>query len=376
MSSEQTSTRVFAALVILSVLLVGVIIYPFAEAIFLACVLAAVFSPLQERLSRRFRGRRALAAGVLTTLVILLLLVPASGFAAYLAAEFARWVQFVTETFQSEGVTGLVDTLPQPLRGLAERFASAFPALQEQSQQRLQQQLGAQGTKAAAAVGGVVAATGSAIVQLVMMLIALFFLLLDGRGLVRWLEKVSPLQRGAMTEILIEFRNVSQAVVVSSLATAGVQTLAAFAGYLIAGVPQPVIFAVITFILAFIPTVGAGGVVFAAALLQFLTGHPWAALFLVIWGTLVVGLVDNALKPFLIKRGMELHGAVVFFALLGGLAIFGAIGLIAGPLIVAFFLTLLRIHERDFVLRPPPIVDASGAPHSTLAPPPIDRTNA
>lgn len=380
MSSELTSNRVFVALIILSLLLVGTIIFPFGEALFLACVLAAVFSPVQERLARRFRGRRAIAAALITFLVIIALLLPVSGFAAYLAAEFARWVQFVTETFQSEGVTGLVDTLPQPLRGLAERFAASFPALQEQSQQRLQQQLGAQGTKAAAAVGGVVAATGSAIVQLVMMLIAFFFLLLDGRGLVRWLEKVSPLKRGETTEILVEFRNVSVAVVVSSLATAGVQALAALAGYLIAGVPQPVIFAVITFILAFIPTVGAGGVVFAAALLQFVTGHPWGALFLVIWGALVVGLVDNALKPFLIKRGMELHGAVVFFALLGGLATFGAVGLIAGPLIVAFFLTLLRIHERDFVRRPPGMpasTSSTGGHHDvSLGSPAVDRTDA
>lgn len=376
MSSEQTSNRVFTALIIVSLLLVGVIIFPFAEALFLACVVAAVLSPLQERMARRFRGRRALAAGLLTFLVVVALLVPVSGFAAYLAAEFAQWLQFVTQTFQSEGVTGLIDTLPEPLRGLAERAAAAFPALQEQSQQRLQQQIGAQGTKAAAAVGGVVAATGSAIVQVVMMLIALFFLLLDGRGLVRWLERISPLKRGETTEILVEFRNVSVAVVVSSLATAGVQALAALAGYLIAGVPQPVIFTVITFILAFIPTVGAGGVVFAAALLQFMTGHPWAALFLVIWGSLVVGLVDNALKPFLIKRGMELHGAVVFFALLGGLAVFGAIGLIAGPLIVAFFLTLLRIHDRDFVRRGTGLLDATGQPHAPGFGPPVDRTNA
>src|SRR4051794_38617107 len=105
MSSVQTSNRVFVALIILSVLLVGTIIFPFGEALFLACVLAGVFSPVQERLARRFRGRRGIAAGLITFLVIVALLLPVSGFAAYLAAEFARWLQFVTETFQSEGVT-------------------------------------------------------------------------------------------------------------------------------------------------------------------------------------------------------------------------------------------------------------------------------
>ncbi|MFN7133156.1 MAG: AI-2E family transporter, partial [Myxococcales bacterium] len=242
MASERTATRVFTALVILSLLLVGVILYPFAEALFMACVLAAALAPLQERLTRRFRGRRALAASLLTTLVVLVLLLPLTGVAAYLATEFARWAQFITETFQSDGMTGLIEALPGPLQSLAERVASAFPVLQEQSSRELQQKLGEQGTRAAAAVGGAVAATGSAVLQTVLMIIALFFLLLDGKRLVRWLEHVSPLKRGEATELLVEFRNVSVAVLVSSMATAAVQTAAAVIGYLIAGVPQPLIF--------------------------------------------------------------------------------------------------------------------------------------
>ena len=71
------------------------------------------------------------------------------------------------------------------------------------------------------------------------------------------------------------------------------------------------------------------------------------ALFLALWGIIVVGLSDNVVKPLLAKRGMQMHGAIVFFSLLGGLAVFGAIGLLLGPLIVAFFLTVVRIYERD-----------------------------
>jgi predicted PurR-regulated permease PerM len=68
----------------------------------------------------------------------------------------------------------------------------------------------------------------------------------------------------------------------------------------------------------------------------------------------VVGLVDNVVKPLIVKRGLQLHGAIVFFALLGGLAVFGAVGLVIGPLIVALFLALVRMHERDYGTPPVP----------------------
>ncbi len=99
-----------------------------------------------------------------------------------------------------------------------------------------------------------------------------------------------------------------------------------------------------------------------------MTGHPWAALFLAIWGVVVVGLVDNVVKPLLVKRGLHMHGAIVFFALLGGLAAFGTVGLLLGPLIVAFFLALLRIHERDYG-RATPIPSAPPTPPMPSADP-------
>src|SRR3712207_8724388 len=103
-------------------------------------------------------------------------------------------------------------------------------------------------------------------------------------------------------------------------------------------VPVPIFFAAITFFFALIPAVGAAVVCLAAALLLLATGHPVAALVLAVWGVVVVGLSDNVIKPILAKRGMHMHGAIVFFSLLGGLSVFGAIGLLLGPLIVAFFL--------------------------------------
>jgi predicted PurR-regulated permease PerM len=164
---------------------------------------------------------------------------------------------------------------------------------------------------------------------------------------VRWLADVLPLRRGQTERLLLEFRRVSVAVIVSSLATAGIQSAVALVGYLIAGVPNPIFFGIVTFIIGLIPAVGAGAVVLTAAALLFVSGHAGWALFLAIWGIGPVGLIDNVVKPYLIRGGVAMHGAVIFFSLLGAIAYFGAVGLIAGPLIVSFFLAVLRMWDRD-----------------------------
>jgi predicted PurR-regulated permease PerM len=185
-----------------------------------------------------------------------------------------------------------------------------------------------------------------------MMLIALFFLLTSGRELVAWIDSISPLRRGQTHELLGECKKVSYSVIVSTVLTAGVQTLVALVGYLIAGVPQAMFFTGLTFFFALIPAIGAATVCLVAALILLVTGHPYMAGFLAVWGVVVVGLVDNVVKPFLIKGDVEMHGAVVFFALIGGIAAFGMIGLLIGPLAVAMLLALLRMYRRDY-LSPP-----------------------
>jgi predicted PurR-regulated permease PerM len=206
-----------------------------------------------------------------------------------------------------------------------------------------------QGPKAASAAGAALAAAGGLLFQLAMMLVALFFMLVSGRELVIWIDGASPLRKGQTHEVLAECSKVSYAVLYSTLVTAAVQTAAALAGYLIAGVPQTMFFTGVTFFFALIPAIGAASVCVGAALLLAATGHPYMALFLAAWGIVVVGLVDNVVKPYLIKGDLEMHGAVVFFALIGGIGAFGMVGLLVGPLAVAMLTTLLKMYRRDYI---------------------------
>jgi predicted PurR-regulated permease PerM len=344
MPSARMERATLIVLVVISLVLLAMVIYPFSSALFLAAVLAAALMPWTERLAARLRGRRQLAAGIVTLGALLLLVVPIAAVTLSLGKEAVAGIGYVKETLSGEGVAGLINDLPAPLRTLVEKVLEQIPGGEE----RIQELTDRQGGRAAAALGGVLGATTQAIVQVVMMLIALFFLLIDGRALVEWLEEVAPLKRGHVRELMEEFRKVTVAVLVSTVATAGIQALVALVGYLIAGVPHVLFFTFVTFVMAFVPAVGAGGAGLAAAAIVFFRGHTYRALFLAAWALLAVGLSDNFVKPYLIRGGVSIHGAVVFFALLGGLAAFGPIGLLLGPLVVAFFLSVVRIVRREY----------------------------
>jgi predicted PurR-regulated permease PerM len=189
---------------------------------------------------------------------------------------------------------------------------------------------------------------------------------------VGWLDRHVPLKPGQFRQLVEDFRATSVSVLVATLATAGIQTATALVGYLVFRVPNVVFLTLATFVVAMIPAIGGSSVVVVAGIVQIATGHPISGGLLVVWGLVVVSIVDNVARPFLLKGGMELHGGVVFFALLGGLAVFGAIGLVIGPLVVTFLIAVVRMYEREFGRMPTGVAAAAGpasppVPHAAAA---------
>lgn len=350
--ASASASRVFLILLAaIAVVLVGAVAKPFAEALFLAAVIAGALQPGMERLTRRFRGRRNVAGALLTVGILLVVVVPVAAFAASVVSEVVDGVEWVNKQIRSEGVSGLVKYLPRGLRPAAHEVAKTIPRNVNEVQDlavAARPQAGSAASATVSAVGGVLSYTGNVIVQVAMMLIALFFFLVDGPKLVDWLNSALPLKRGQFPELLEDFRKVAVAVLLSTLATAGLQTLVALGGYFIASVPNPIFFGFVTFIFALIPAVGAASVVVVTAVMKLVGGEAGWAVFLLVWGVVFVGLVDNVAKPWLMTGGIPIHGGVIFFALLGGLAVFGPIGLIAGPLAIAFLVAVVRMYQRDF----------------------------
>jgi len=348
MNPEATRRRFFVFLLLVATLLMAVLIRPLVAALLLAAVLAGVLWPVQRSLSRLLGGRRQLSAGLLVAGTVLVVVGPLAGFSAFAIDEAVTGVAFVSDTLRKQGLDGLLERAPGPLQGVAkDAIDTARKYASGSVRQTVQDKVNEQASRLATALGGALAATWGFVFNTAMMLIGLFFLLVQGTELVVWLDRVLPLGPGQTRELLQEFRKTSYAVVVSTAATAAVQSAVALIGYLIGRVPHPIFFAGLTFFGALIPAIGAAGLALLAAGLMFLLGHPYLALFLAIWAVTAVALIDNVVKPVLLRGGMDMPGAVVFFSLIGGLSAFGPLGLVLGPLTVAFFVVLLRMYQRE-----------------------------
>lgn len=344
MEDDRRARRFFLILLAVATLLVAIVIRPLGGALLVAAVVAGVIGPLHARLAARMGGRRAFSAGLLVFALALILLGPLVALATFFLKVGDEGLKFVSQIARGDSMNHLLSRLPRSLGSVAREALARLSDIDRVAENVLR----AGGGKAVATIWAAASATGSLLFQATMMLIALYFFLVEGEQLLSWLDDALPLRTGQTRELVAEFKKVSFSVIVSEIITAAAQALAALAGYLIGHVPHPVFFAAVTFLVAFVPAIGAASVCLFAAAILYLTGHPSWSLFLALWGIFVVGLVDNVLKPFLVKAGMEMRIGVVFFSLIGGLAAFGAIGLVIGPIVVALFLTLVRIYRRDF----------------------------
>ena len=324
------------ALVIVALALLVAVALPLWQPLLLGGVLAAALTPAHDWLSARLHGRRSLAAAILLAGVVLLILAPLAWVISVAVRETAAGIAFVRDTLQTHGPEAFLSRLPGwmagPIRSLLGSVSTSAEELAGFAAKR--------GVATAAAVGTALGATAQALAQTVLLLIAFYFFLLGGRRLVGWIASVTPSPDETLaltTELACASRSVLSSLVLTALVQGGTATV----GYLIARVPHSVFFGLLTFLGAFIPSVGTTIVALPVALMMLALGHPWAALFLAIWALLVVGLIDNVVKPLLIKGGVQLDAAVLFFALIGGLALFGAAGLVVGPLAVVFFVAVV-----------------------------------
>ncbi len=326
--------------------LVAVVLYPLWKPLFLGGVLASALWRVQERIATWLRGHRGVAATVITVTGVILLLGPIASVVVIAARQALDAAIALRRLVATEDLARQIAQLPAPLAYVLEHLRQLLPPLTpgelggDLSEKLLQ------GSEwAAGLAGGALKLTSQLGFQLAIMLVTMHVLLIDGQRAVLWLVDVSPLPRSETHSLLLEFRKATRAILTSTLATAAAQGVLAMVGYLIASAPRPVFFGILTFMCAFIPGVGTALVALPMAAWLFVSGHHASSIFLIVYFVLIVSMVDNLLKPFLMKSGMQMHGAVVFLSLVGGVLSLGPVGLVAGPLALTFFLAMIRLRE-------------------------------
>jgi predicted PurR-regulated permease PerM len=318
---------------------------PLWRPLLLAAVLAGALSQLHARLVVAVGGRRSLSAALVTVGVVILLIGPLGLIGAVVVKEALGAISFVTRTLEQQGLAGLLARLPDWLA----RWASAALARGSRNQRDLAAEL-TNWPRVRETIGtaaGLVGSTSHFALMTILMLVALFFLLRDGPELIAWAERAPTMPPGRVRSLLLELRGVSKSVLGAQLGSGLAQALVATIGYAIAGVPDPVVFGVVSLAASFFPIGGVSIVGVPLSGLLALTGHPGWAIFLAIWIVVLTGLIDNVIRPLLVRGGTKLNAGLVFFALLGGLLAFGPMGIVVGPLALALFLSVSAIQRNE-----------------------------
>lgn len=197
-------------------------------------------------------------------------------------------------------------------------------------------------------VGGATTAfAGRLIIGIAIMMVSVFFFLTDGPEMVRTVMRLSPLDDRYERELLDEFDHISRAVVVATLLSAIVQGCLAGLGYWVAGLESVFLLILLTTVMALVPFLGAASVWASVSVWLLIDGRVGAAIGLAIYGAAIVSMADNVIKPIVLHGQSKLHPLLALLSVLGGIQALGPIGILVGPMVVAFLQTLLNILHRE-----------------------------
>ena len=329
--------RALLVLIVAVSLSFGWILWPFYGAILWGIVGAIVFAPLYRRLSRSMRERRSLAAIATVLLIVTVVILPLTLIGASLAQE-ASGVYGRVQSGELDAVRlfqQMLDAFPPWAVNLLDRFGlSSLVGMQDKLSAGLLK--GSQFLAAQAFDIG--QSTFGFFVNLFAMLYLLFFLLRDEDALSRRVRSAIPLRPEQLNALLLKFTVVIRATVKGDLLVALLQGALGGLIFWFLGISASLLWAVLMAFLSLLPAIGAGLVWAPVAIYLLATGSVWQGVVLIAYGALVIGLVDNFLRPILVGKDTKMPDYVVLISTLGGIEAFGLNGFVIGPVIAAMFI--------------------------------------
>lgn len=335
--------RTLMVLLVAVTLALGWILLPFYGPILWGSIIALLFAPLNRRLLPRL-GHRRTAAALLTMLAVLLVVVVPF---ALVTASLAREAAGVYERLQSGAwspalyLRGLFDALPASVMAMLDHLGwGDFDTVQR----RLGAGLAQASQFIAAQALGIGQNTFEFLAGLGITLYLAFFLVRDGEWLARVAQRTMPLAPAHQRELLERFGTVIRATVKGNLVVAALQGLLGGLAFWALGVGAPLLWGVLMAFLSLVPAVGAALVWAPVALYFLVAGALWKGVVLTAFGMLVIGLVDNLLRPLLVGKDTRMPDYVVLTTTLGGMSVLGINGFVLGPVVAAMFMALWHIH--------------------------------
>ncbi|MBI5518827.1 MAG: AI-2E family transporter [Desulfovibrio sp.] len=351
-ASQPHSNKIFAYFLlfflVVAFALGFILVEPFMHTIILSAILAIIFSPVNSRLFARLGERANLAAGLTSALVVVLILLPTAFLVWGLVSEGAHsmmsirsWAdrndfgEFLRSNKFSFILNWLRDTFP-------------FVTIDEAAIQARLLTFTQNFTQSVVDVGAtLVGNMAKLVLRFFLMVFMIFYFLREGRGIVLKIKYLAPLRTHQEDFLIESLQRVSRAVLVGSLLIAILQGLVGSLGLWIVGIP-PLFWGTMMGLAALIPVIGTGLVWIPAAAYLYFFGEWQTAAFFLFYNVVIVTNIDTILRPLLMKKAAQVSPFYIFLAILGGIHAFGALGIIYGPLILTFFMVMIKIYSEEY----------------------------
>lgn len=341
---DRFESRALICLLLVVTIAMAWILLPFYGVIMWGSITAMLFAPWYRWLLPRLKRKATLAALVTLTAVLVIVILPMVMITAVLAREAA----LVYEKIESGQLNivgyfqSIFNLLPAWITDILSRAGlSDFDSLQRRITSLLLQ--GSQFIATQALSIG--QNTFEFLTSIFITLYLAFFLIRDGHQVARTIRQAIPLAPIHKNELIAKFATVIRATVKGNLVVALIQGVLGGLAFWFLGVGAAVLWAVLMAFLSLLPAVGAALVWFPVAVYFFITGSIWQGLALIAWGVLVIGLVDNILRPLLVGKDTRMPDYVVMITTLGGMTVFGINGFVLGPAIAAMFIAVWHIYS-------------------------------
>ncbi len=345
---RYTTFWFFLACFLCSAYFAGFILSPFFPIILLASIIAGIFFPIYKFISNKLSLIAAIASFITCLLIFLILFLPAAFFVGIMVQEILDLVNMV----KSSELTTLLNKLwidsyaLETINAFLSNFGMSISADELNATfSRIGKTIGLFLYEQARAIASNAL---SLFVNALLMLLIIFFLLIDGEGLIRFIMDLSPLPTDQDEKLIGKFSDMAGAILIGNGLCSAIQGL--FGGFIFwfFDLPSALLWGVIMTFLAFLPVIGIGVILLPTAVYLFITGRVITSLLIVIFYVLLSGGTEYIIKPKVVGHRVKMHTLLVFLSFIGGLKVFGILGIIYGPLITTAFLTLTDIYLTNY----------------------------
>jgi predicted PurR-regulated permease PerM len=313
------------------------LLYPYFNYLFFALLLAYILHPLHRQLQKRIKNR-SVCGLILIVFILVVVILPAIFISTQLVQEVKSTVSFVTDFPQRQPYLEKLETFLHRWVGQEANLQAYKDDLAEALKSFLVR-----------AAPNFLGSLSDVTVGLFIMFFVLFYLFREGQGTYERVRAVIPLAPNLKDKLIEEVKSVTWAVVYGQVMTALIQGTLGGLGFLIFRAPNPFLWGFMMIILSFLPLVGTALIWVPAGIFLILSGATFRGIGLLVWGGVLVTNVDNFVKPRLISGRSNIHPVTVLLGVLGGLKLFGFIGLVLGPLILALFIALVLFYEEEYL---------------------------